>query len=663
MTCTSIKLEFWINTRPSSGCHINNSETLEFKCLQLGTIANEHVGNVEYSTSFRLNKEVNYLLNEINFKPVLRSKNMKKGNIQGVIAALLCITYFESSVHSQATVNPHERDTRSAAPCAVNYVKQGCFNDKTNPSQRTMSELLFQDRYKGKTFSGQKIDWNNWKTYLPELICRCAKAAGKNGYAFFGIQHYGECWSSADAASRFHIYGPNDKCINTEFKSCDNQASDEACSGVNYANYVYEISPDTRSAAPCAVNYVKQGCFNDKTKPSQRTMSELLFQDRYKGKTFSGQKIDWNNWKTYLPELICRCAKAADNKGYEFFGIQHYGECWSSADAASRFHIYGPNDKCINNEFKSCDNLASDEACSGVNYANYVYEIFPRVLRDAPCAVNYLKQGCFNDKTKPSQRTMSELLFQDRHKGKTFSGQKIDWNNWKTYLPELICRCAKAAGKKGYEFFGIQHYGECWSSADAASRFHIYGPNDKCINNEFKSCDNLASDEACSGVNYANYVYEIFPHDIRSAAPCAVNYAKQGCFNDKTKPSQRTMSELLFQDRYKGKTFSGQKIDWNNWKTYLPELICRCAKAAGNKGYEFFGIQHYGECWSSADAASRFHIYGPNDKCINNEFKSCDNLASDEACSGVNYANYVYEISPESPGGSGVGLPINPEEY
>ncbi|XP_044178443.1 uncharacterized protein LOC114976229 isoform X3 [Acropora millepora] len=529
MTCTSIKLEFWINTRPSSGCHINNSETLEFKCLQLGTIANEHVGNVEYSTSFRLNKEVNYLLNEINFKPVLRSKNMKKGNIQGVIAALLCITYFESSVHSQATVNPHERDTRSAAPCAVNYVKQGCFNDKTNPSQRTMSELLFQDRYKGKTFSGQKIDWNNWKTYLPELICRCAKAA--------------------------------------------------------------------------------------------------------------------------------------DNKGYEFFGIQHYGECWSSADAASRFHIYGPNDKCINNEFKSCDNLASDEACSGVNYANYVYEIFPRVLRDAPCAVNYLKQGCFNDKTKPSQRTMSELLFQDRHKGKTFSGQKIDWNNWKTYLPELICRCAKAAGKKGYEFFGIQHYGECWSSADAASRFHIYGPNDKCINNEFKSCDNLASDEACSGVNYANYVYEIFPHDIRSAAPCAVNYAKQGCFNDKTKPSQRTMSELLFQDRYKGKTFSGQKIDWNNWKTYLPELICRCAKAAGNKGYEFFGIQHYGECWSSADAASRFHIYGPNDKCINNEFKSCDNLASDEACSGVNYANYVYEISPESPGGSGVGLPINPEEY
>ena len=83
------------------------------------------------------------------------------------------------------------------------------------------------------------------------------------------------------------------------------------------------------------------------------------------------------NWNSTC-RLICRCAKAADNKGYEFFGIQHYGECWSSADAASRFHIYGPNDKCINTEFKSCDNQASDEACSGVNYANYVYEIFPR---------------------------------------------------------------------------------------------------------------------------------------------------------------------------------------------------------------------------------------------------------------------------------------------
>ena len=82
----------------------------------------------------------------------------------------------------------------------------------------------------------------NWNSTC-RLICRCALAAGNKGYTFFGIQHYGECWSSADAASRFHMYGPNNKCINTEFKSCNNQASNEACAGVKYANYVYEISP------------------------------------------------------------------------------------------------------------------------------------------------------------------------------------------------------------------------------------------------------------------------------------------------------------------------------------------------------------------------------------------------------------------------------------
>lgn len=78
----------------------------------------------------------------------------------------------------------------------------------------------------------------------------------------------------------------------------------------------------------------------------------------------------------------------------------------------------------------------------------------------------------------------------------------------------------------------------------------------------------------------------------------------------------------------------------------------------------FFGIQHYGECWSSADAASRFHIYGQNKNCINAEFKSCNNLVREEACAGVNWTNYVYEIVPQSAdGGSGVGGPVHPDEY
>ena len=75
------------------------------------------------------------------------------------------------------------------------------------------------------------------------FVCRCAVAASNKGYVYFGIQFYGECWSSAEAPNRFHTYGPSDNCVNTEFQSCDDQASDETCAGKDRANYVYEIVP------------------------------------------------------------------------------------------------------------------------------------------------------------------------------------------------------------------------------------------------------------------------------------------------------------------------------------------------------------------------------------------------------------------------------------
>lgn len=149
---------------------------------------------------------------------------------------------------------------------------------------------------------------------------------------------------------------------------------------------------------------------------------------------------------------------------------------------------------------------------------------------------------------------------------------------------------------------------------------------------------------------------------VLSDNPCPTKYTKVGCYNDKRKASKRAMGDLLFQDRKKGKAFSGQKIDWEHWETYLPDLVCRCAKAAANRGFVFFGIQFYGECWSSADAAQRFFKYHSNDKCVDTEYEACD-TASDKACAGVARMNYVYEIVPSFPEGSGVGPPINPEEY
>ena len=74
--------------------------------------------------------------------------------------------------------------------------------------------------------------------------------------------------------------------------------------------------------------------------------------------------------------LVCRCAQAAANRRFVFFGIQFYGECWSSADAAQRFFKYHSNDKCVDTEYEACD-TANDKACAGVARMNYVYEIVP----------------------------------------------------------------------------------------------------------------------------------------------------------------------------------------------------------------------------------------------------------------------------------------------
>ena len=39
--------------------------------------------------------------------------------------------------------------------------------------------------------------------------------------------------------------------------------------------------------------------------------------------------IDWNDWENYLPGFVCRCAKKAKDLGYDLFGVQFFGKCYS----------------------------------------------------------------------------------------------------------------------------------------------------------------------------------------------------------------------------------------------------------------------------------------------------------------------------------------------
>jgi len=77
--------------------------------------------------------------------------------------------------------------------------------------------------------------------------------------------------------------------------------------------------------------------------------------------------IDWYN----MNATIRQCAFVARDIGFEYFAVQFYGECWSSADAALTYDKHGEEtnpDKCWANV--------------GATYTNYVYR-FRQVSRAA----------------------------------------------------------------------------------------------------------------------------------------------------------------------------------------------------------------------------------------------------------------------------------------
>lgn len=78
--------------------------------------------------------------------------------------------------------------------------------------------------------------------------------------------------------------------------------------------------------AVCPTKFTRVGCFKD-SMIEPRPLPQLLMTDRDSSShMFSGKPIHWGNWDAYFPDLICRCAEKAKAKGYNVFGIQHYGK-------------------------------------------------------------------------------------------------------------------------------------------------------------------------------------------------------------------------------------------------------------------------------------------------------------------------------------------------
>ncbi|EDO34921.1 predicted protein [Nematostella vectensis] len=121
------------------------------------------------------------------------------------------------------------------------------------------------------------------------------------------------------------------------------------------------------------------------------------------------------------------------------------------------------------------------------------------------------KIGCLKGWENGHRLIWNELLFTDRDpSSNVFSGILIDWANWQDYINSLACRCARAAYKKGYTYFGLQFYGECWSGP-YSGRLGPFTTPDNCVQNYFQECEQDNTEFACVGKAWFNYVYRALP--------------------------------------------------------------------------------------------------------------------------------------------------------
>ena len=71
-------------------------------------------------------------------------------------------------------------------------------------------------------------------------------------------------------------------------------------------------------------------------------------------------------------------------------------------------------------------------------------------------------------------------------------------------------------------------------------------------------------------------------------------------------------------------------------------LLCECVAKARQRGMPYVGLQNFGECWSSNNAAKDYPKRGRSSQCVNGSYKKCK---AGQFCIGKAFTNYVYAIS------------------
>lgn len=101
------------------------------------------------------------------------------------------------------------------------------------------------------------------------------------------------------------------------------------------------------------------GCFKDATR---RSFPKLIAN-------FRSEITNWSNFE----EIIKSCSKLSRQKGYRYFGIQFYGECWSGEHV--EFDGEGFSLRCVSGVGKAGSNFVYENIASQGNLFKLVLDI------------------------------------------------------------------------------------------------------------------------------------------------------------------------------------------------------------------------------------------------------------------------------------------------
>jgi len=311
---------------------------------------------------------------------------------------------------------------------------------------------------------------------------------------------------------------------------------------------------------PMFESYTRLGCWKDEvnTTTGERALPSL------EGESELNRTLD--GYYTRRQDAVEKCFRAALQKNFEVFAVQDGGQCFSSADAGSKYKQFGFSDKCT--------------SMKGGPMANDVYQISPltKCLCLMPKLHSSLPQGeaCFQTEQIRNGLNNQTALHVAAKFGETDCARILI----NSHAPiEAVDKAKKtplqiAAGSKKCGVVKLL------LTVDA-----------KKDNFNKQELDNL---KACN------------PEPETSAQITELPYEPVGCFKDSI---PRALDSLEGSENEKVRLIL---VDYYTRRT---DAITKCNNAATALGYKIFAVQDGGQCFSSSEAAVRYDKYGSSSDC------------------------------------------------